>query len=153
MKAICVFGSSVLLSCGLVWADETSSPVQAKTAVCETQSTAVSEAQDASNSDIPAWIAGGGFKIVPGQRVDLPPCPAVFTTCTEVCLNEGGPPDPCRGVNCVTTDTGNAACQTGTLQITCSGGQTIHVTTCAKCKCLVVGDICNTTGSQVAFCQ
>lgn len=72
----------------------------------------------------------------------LPDCPAVHS-CPK------GPNNKCTGTNCGTYDTGYKACQSGTSKFSCTGGQTIHVTTCqcttafeARCCSTVPACIC-----------
>lgn len=84
----------------------------------------------------------------------LPPCPSTYGC--------GGYNVVCQATNCHTTDLGYSACQGGGYVVSCTKGQTIHVTNCgcqelfrARCcnqfpACLCAG--CN-SGSQSVSCQ
>jgi len=77
--------------------------------------------------------------LVPGGAVavaTLPDCPAVHGC-------PSGPYNKCKGTNCGTVDTGYTACQTGTSKFSCTGGQTIHVTTC-QCTTAFEARCCTT---------
>lgn len=111
--------------------------------VCQASAAPLTPLAPAPEGSADEILKGAGLVREGPVAVDtLPDCPAVHS-CPK------GPNNKCKGTSCGTYDTGYSACQSGTTKLSCTGGQTIHVTTCqcvtafeARCCSTVPACIC-----------